>query len=162
MLLHIFTHINTEHSVFITEHSGGKCLAKFCFTYACRTEEDKWTDRTLRVFKTYSATADCLGNGAYCLVLTDNSFVKFFFKVEKSLAFLFCKLNNRDSCPFRYNLGDNFRSNFAVAVLSVFVPFLFGCVKLWLNIFLFISQLCGTLKVLLVNGTCFFLLKFVN
>ena len=62
MFLHIFTHIKTEHCIFIAEHCLCKSLAKFCFTDTRRTEEDKRTNRTFRILQTCTTTAYGIGN----------------------------------------------------------------------------------------------------
>ena len=88
MLLHVFGHINSDHSVFIAEQCFRKGFGKLCFTYTGRSEEQEWTDRTFRILKSDSASSDCFGNCRYSLILTDYTFMEYFFKVDKSFAFL--------------------------------------------------------------------------
>lgn len=162
MFLHIFTHIKTEHCIFIAEHCLCKSLAKFCFTDTRRTEEDKRTDRSFRVFKTYSASSDSLCDCSYSLALTDNSFVENILHVKKSFAFFLSKLNNRDTCPFGNNLCDILGSYLTAVTLLLFLPLLLCIVKLCLKFLLLITKSCSPFKVLLVNCACLFFFIVCN
>ena len=162
VLLHIFTHIKSEHCIFVAEHCLSKSLAQFGFTDTGRSEEYKRADRTLRVFKSNPATANCLGNCRNCFILTDYSFVKDFLHIQQTFAFLFGKLNNRYTCPIRNYLSNNFGCNLAGISFLVILP-LFSClIKLSLNLFLFITKFCGTLKILFVDCAFLFLVIIGN
>ena len=45
MLLHVLTHVDTHHILFIVKQALGKCLRKLGLTYTGRSEEQEGTDR---------------------------------------------------------------------------------------------------------------------
>ncbi len=81
IFLHILTHINTNHVLFIIKQACGKCLCKFCLTYTSRSKEHKGTDWLTWIFNSCFRTNDRFGNLFHTLILTDYSLMKFFIKI---------------------------------------------------------------------------------
>ena len=156
MLLHKLGHIKPYHCALIAEKRCGKSFAKLCFTYACRAEEDERACRSVRVFESDSATADSLCNCRNSLILTDDSSVKLLLHVEKSLAFLFCKLNNRNMRPLGNNGGNFVGSYNAVCFRILLFPALLCVFKVSLDLFFLVTQGSRLFKVLTVDSRSLF------
>ena len=157
MLLHKLGHIKPYHCTLITEKRCGKRLAKLGFTYARRTEEDERTCRSVRIFKSYPASADRLGNGGNRLILTDYPPVKLLLHMDQPLAFLLGKLNNGNVRPFghnrRYFIGSYNSVRFGVLLL----PALFSVGKMGFDLLFLVTQSRRTFKILAVDGGSLFL-----
>ena len=80
--LHIFGHIDSDHSVFIAEHGFRQGLTQLRFTNAGRTEEQEAADRTLRILQADTAAANGTGNSLYSLVLTHDPFMENIFHMQ--------------------------------------------------------------------------------
>ena len=99
VFLHIFRHIHTDHCLFTAKHRFCQRFGKFCLTDTRWAEEQKRTNRTMWVFQTYSSSLNCLRNSFHRLILTDHTFVKFFFKCSKAFCLPIGQFLNRNLCP---------------------------------------------------------------
>ena len=108
MLFHVLGHIDTDHISFGVEQGLGKCLCELGFADACRSEENERTDRSVFIFEACSCSEDCLRNRRNSFVLSDNSLMKNFRKLEKLFSFGLHKLAYRNARPRRNNLCDFF------------------------------------------------------
>ena len=104
MFLHIFGHIYTNHRLFTSKDSFCQSLGKFCLTNTCRSKEKERTNGTIRIFKSHSSSFHCLRNSFHCLILSDHTFMEFFFQTSKTFGFSFCQSLKRNLCPVRNRL----------------------------------------------------------
>src|SRR5699024_5877422 len=99
VLLHILTHIDTDHVVFIIKQGLCKGLCKLMLTNTGRTQEEEGTNCTVRVGDTSSGTKDCFADKADCLILSHNVLMQDILHVQEFLPLTFHNFCNRDAGP---------------------------------------------------------------
>ena len=99
VLLHIFTHIDSNHVVLIVKQLFCKRFCKLCFTDTGRSKKQERTNRLCWVFDTGFGTDDSIRNLCNCLILTDHSGMKLIFQAEDFSSFAFGQLCNRNTGP---------------------------------------------------------------
>ena len=129
IFLHILTHINTNHVLFVIKQACGKCFRKFCLTYTSRSEEHKGTDWLCRIFNSCFRTDNGFSNLFHTFILTDNSFMEFLIKIQCLISLTlgkFCYRNTRpaadDRCDFI--IGYRFVNHRRFSLLCTFFRFL--------------------------------------
>ena len=157
MLFHKLGHIKPYHCALITEKRCGKRLAKLGFTYARRSEEDERACRSVRIFQSYPASADSLGNSGNRLILTDYPPVKLLLHMDQSLAFLLGELNNGNVRPFRNNRRYFIGSYNSVCFGVLLLPALFSVGKVSFDLLFLVTQSRRTFEILTVDGGSLFL-----
>ena len=85
IFLHILTHINTNHVLFIVKQAFRQCLGKLRLSDSGRSKEQEGSDRLCRVFDTRFGTDDSFCHFGNTFVLSDHPFMKLLIQV-KSLA----------------------------------------------------------------------------
>ena len=152
MLLHILGHIETEHGVFIAEHSLSQRLAQLGLAYARRTEKDERTYRTLGILDADPAAADSSRHSRYSLVLAHNALMQYLLHIEQSIALFARQLDYGDLGPRRHYSCDILAADFIVAFFGALLPALLSLIELRSDILLLIAELSRALKVLLAYG----------
>ena len=99
VLLHVFTHIDTNHVVLIVEQVRRKCLRKLGLADTGRSEEQERTDRLCRVLDSGFGTDDRVRNLLDRLILADNTFVELVIQMECLVSLTLGEFCNRDSGP---------------------------------------------------------------
>ena len=108
VFLHVFTHIDSNHVVLIIKQLFCQRFRKLCFTDTGRSKEQERTDRFCRILDSGFRTDDRIRNLGDCLILADNSRVKFIFQAEDLSSLAFGQFCNRDSSPAGDNSGNLF------------------------------------------------------
>ena len=108
VFLHVFTHIDSNHVVLIIKQLFRQRFRKLCFTDTGRSKEQERTDRFCRILDSGFGTDDRIRNLGDCLILADNSRVKFIFQAEDLSSLAFGQFCNRDSGPAGDNSGNLF------------------------------------------------------
>ena len=103
VLLHVLTHIESDHVVFIIKQTCRKCLCKLCLTYTCRSEEHKRTYRLCRILDACLWSDDSLCHLCDSVILSYYPLVQLLIEVKCLITLTLRKLCNRYSCPARYN-----------------------------------------------------------
>ena len=161
MLLHVFGHIYTYHSLLTSEYCFCQSFGKFCLTHACRPQKQERTNRTAGVFQTYPASLYSLGNCLYSLFLTYYTLMKLFFKMCQSLCFSLCQLLYRDSGPLRNRVCHCILiDNFAASVFPCI--FFFAGIQFCLQLFLTVLDFFCHGKICSLYGSFFFFSKRQN
>ena len=106
VLLHILTHINTNHIGFVVKQGCRQRLCKFRFTDTGRAEEQEGTNRFCRVLDTRFGTNDGIAHKRHRIVLTDNTFMQFLIQMQCLVSLTLRQLCNRDPGPLGDNLCD--------------------------------------------------------
>ena len=111
VFLLIFAHINACHQSLVVEKIVGKGFCQFRFTHTCASEENERTDRAARILQSSTASAYSVAHRLYSLVLTDDTLVQFFFKMQELFSLALHHLAYRDSCPTAHHVGNIVGSN---------------------------------------------------
>ena len=151
MPLHVFGHIDPDHSVLVTEHGLCQRLAQLRLAHAGGAQEQETADGTLGVLQTHTATADGPGHGLHSLVLTHHTLMKDILHVQQALALVLCQTGHRDTGPTRHHSGDVLRVDVPV-LLIILAALVTLDLHLLLVVLLDVPQLGGLLKVLGVDG----------
>ena len=151
MPLHVFGHIDPDHSVLVTEHGLCQRLAQLRLAHAGGTQEQEATNGSLGVLQTHTATADGPGHSLYSLVLTHHTLMKDILHVQQALALVLCQTGHWDTGPTRHHSGDVLGVDVPVLliILAALVPL---DLHLLLIVLLDVPQLGGLLEVLCVDG----------
>ena len=88
----------------IVKQALGKRFRKLCFADACRSEEHKAADGSVRVGYSGTRTLNCFAYKAHSFILTDNALMERVLKMQQFFAFAFNKPRNGDSRPSRNNV----------------------------------------------------------
>ena len=99
IFLHILTHIDTNHILFIIEKSLCKGFGEFCFTNTGGSKEQEGTNWLGGIFDSCFGTKDGIGYTAYALVLTDHTFMKLIFQMKQFGTLSLCQPCYRDAGP---------------------------------------------------------------
>ena len=99
ILLHVLTHINSDHILFIIKQILCQSFGKLCLTYTCRTKEQEGTDWFSRILDAGFGTKDCICNPLHTFILAYNSLVKLIFQSEKFSSLAFCQSCYRNTGP---------------------------------------------------------------
>ena len=76
VFLHVLRHINADHRIFRAKHRLRECLGKLCFSDTRRPQEQKRTDRPLRILESHTTTADRTRHGGYSFLLSDHTLMQ--------------------------------------------------------------------------------------
>ena len=106
MLLHVFTHIDTNHIGFIVKKGFGKRLCQFGFPNAGRAKEQEGADGFCGIFNPGLRADNGFADLFHALLLTNHSPVQFFVQMQGFASFTLGKLCHRDSRPFGDNPGN--------------------------------------------------------
>ena len=99
ILLHVLTHINSDHILFIIKQILCQSFGKLCLTYTCRTKEQEGTDRFGRILDAGFGTKDCICNPLHTFILAYNSLVKLIFQSKEFGSLAFCQSCYRNTGP---------------------------------------------------------------
>ena len=106
ILLHVLTHINTDHVVLIVEQLFRKCLCQLRFADAGGTQKQERADGPGGILDTRFGTDNGIRNLFHSLVLADNPFVQLFIQVKNFCFLTLCQLGNRNTGQTRHDSGD--------------------------------------------------------
>ena len=112
MLLLIFAHVDAGHHAFVVEEELRQCFRQLRFSHTGSTEEDKRTDGAFRILQACAAPAHGIGYGLYGFILSDYTFVEFFFQMQQFVLFTLQHLAYGNSGPPRNHIGDVLRVHF--------------------------------------------------
>ena len=143
VFLHIFRHIHTNHSLFTAKHSLSQCLGKFCFPNACWPQKQERTNWTVRILQSYTTTFYSLRNSMNRFLLTNHTFVKFFFQLSKASGFSFRQSLYRNFGPVGYNGSYGFFVHFSGFSLILFFFFYLKLLKSGFCFLLFLLAFFG-------------------
>ena len=104
--LHIFTHVDTDHVLFIVKQGLRQCLGKFRFTDAGRSEEQEGTDRFRGILDAGFGTQDRIRHQTDTFVLSDHPLVQLVFQMQKLGPLPLCQSRYRDPGPAGDDPGD--------------------------------------------------------
>ena len=99
VFLHILTHIDSHHVVFIIKQCLRQCFCKLGLTDTGRSKEQEGSDRLRRIFDTRFGTDDRIGHFRYRFVLSDHTFVKDIFQPQDLCLFSFRQFCHRNTGP---------------------------------------------------------------
>ena len=150
MFLHVLGHIDTDQGILVTEHDLSQCFCQFRLTNTGSTEEDEGTGRALRIFQTETASSDRLGDRRDSLILTDNTFLEFFFKSLQTLRVTLGDLLDRDTCPAGHDVCNIIRCECQFFLRAD--DLLTECAEFLLEDSLFIPEFLCRFKVLIIYG----------
>src|SRR5699024_5343312 len=121
--LHIFTHIDAHHGIFVVEEEVGQRTSQLGFAHAGRAKEEKRTDRPLFVLQTGARTANGIRDRFHSLILTDHTFVELSFQMHQLLALTLQHFSYRNAGPARDNFSDIFTFYFFLQHGTPFLDF---------------------------------------
>ena len=132
--LHILRHVDADEVLLVVKQRRGKRFGELRFADAGRTQEQERAERTVRVLDTGSASLDCFGNDADCLVLPDDALVERIFQMQQLFALRFHQPRDRDTGPalddlcnffFRYLVAQQIRALGILRLLFILLELLF-------------------------------------
>ena len=154
IFLHILTHINTDHILFIIKQGGSQGLGQFCLTYAGRSKEQEGTDGLGRIFNPGFGTDNSVCYFGNAFVLSDHPFMKFIFQMKDLGTLSFCKFCHRNARPPGNDPGDLILCNTLMDHGQILVLCLFFlCFQLFLQLWKFsVLKPCGLIQIILSLG----------
>ena len=152
VLFHIFGHVEGDKRVLGVEQELRKRLGKLGFSHAGRTQENKRTRRSFRVFQACARTTDGLGQRRNGFILANDALVQHTFHAQQLRGFRFRKVGHRHARGHGHHIGHFLFRNFLDFLAAVFRKFLYRLVTLVAQLFFLVAQLRGLLVVLRGNG----------
>ena len=153
VLFHVFGHVEGDKRVLGVEQELGQRLGKLGFTHAGRTQENKRTRRSFRVFQACARTTDSLGQRRNGFILANDALVQHAFHAQQLRGFRFRKVGHRHARGHRYHIGHFFFRDFLDFLAAVFGKVLYCLVALGAQLFFLVAQLRGLLVILRGNGS---------
>src|SRR5271154_1872906 len=111
MLLHEFTHVDTDKRVVAVEEERGEGLAQFGLANPSRAEEEKRSIRPVRIGEPGTRAPYRLRDQVHGLVLTNDPLVELFLHRQEFFALALHHAADRDAGHARDNLGDLLGTN---------------------------------------------------
>ena len=148
VLLHVFGHIDAYHRVLVAEHHVGERLRELGLADAGRSEEDKRSHRTLRVFESNAPAAYRLSDRRDSLVLTDNPLLQYRSEIQHLRALLVSELLYRYTCPRGHYVSDVVRADRQRFGRLGRLPLIFLGFAVLGQLLLLVAQCGGALEVL--------------
>ena len=99
ILLHVLTHINSDHILLIIEKILCKSLGKFSLTYTGRSKEQEGTNWLGRVLDSGFGTKDSVSYSLNTFILSNYSLVELIFQSKKFRSFALRQSCYRDTGP---------------------------------------------------------------
>ena len=99
VFLHILTHIDTHHILFIIEQAGCQCLCKLCLTNTGRSKEQEGTNRFGWILDACFGTDNRIRYLLHTFILTDNPFMEFFVQMEGFISLTLRQFCHRNTGP---------------------------------------------------------------
>ena len=112
VLFHIFAHVDTYDIAIVVKERFSQGFGQFCFTYACRAEEDERTDGTIRIFNSCTSTHNSITYDANRFVLADDSLMECIVQMKEFFTFTRHHLCNGNTRPTADNLCNVFFTDF--------------------------------------------------
>ena len=107
-LLHILTHIDADHVIFVIKQILRQRLCKLCLADTGGPEEQEGADRSRRILDACLGAQDRLHSALYRFILPDNSLMELIAEGEDLLPLSFVELGYRYSCPAADHARDLF------------------------------------------------------
>ena len=108
MLFHILAHVHTDQSAFIAEYRRRDGFGKLRLSHPRRTDENKGSDRPVRVLQPRARAADRRRYRSDRVILPDYAFMQSILQFQQLLRFCLRQAGNGDSRP----AADDFRDVF--------------------------------------------------
>ena len=99
IFLHVLTHIDTDHILFIVKQCGSQSLGKLCFTNTGWSEEQEGTDRLCGILDSGFGTKDRICYETYTFILSYYTFVQLILKAQKLRSLALSQLGYRNTGP---------------------------------------------------------------
>ena len=151
VLLLVLGHIQGDERILIAEQELGKCLGKLGLTHTGRAGEDERTTGAARVLQTCAGTADRAGQCRNSVILTNDALVELLLHGQQAAGLFLGDLVDGNTGGSRQNLRNNLGGHGAECV-AAFAPCLLGFFLLSQDLLLLITQACGLLVILGVDG----------
>ena len=111
MLLHVLTHVDTHHVLFIVKQVLRQCLGKLRLADAGWSKEQERSDRLGRILDSCFGTKNCFRDFRHAVILTDDSLVQFVTQCQDFSTLSLCQLCYRNTGPAGNNPLDLFLSH---------------------------------------------------
>ena len=111
MLLHVLTHVDTHHVLFIVKQILRQCLGKLRFADTGRSKEQERSDRLGRILDACFGTKNCFRDLRHAVILTDDSLVQLVTQCQDLSTLSLCQLCYRNTGPAGNNPLDLFLSH---------------------------------------------------
>ena len=152
VLFHVFGHVEGDKRVLGVEQELGQRLGKLGFTHAGRTQENKRTRRSFRVFQACARTTDSLGQRRNGFILANDALVQHAFHAQQLRGFRFRKVGHRHARGHGHHVGHFFFRNFLDFPAAFLGKVLYCLVALGAQFFFLVAQLRSLLVILRGNG----------
>ena len=106
IFLHILTHVDPDHVVFIIKKIGRQRLGQLCFSHSGRPQEKEGSNGFCGILDPGFGAQDRFCHFPDRLILSDHPLMQFVLQSQNLLAFSFCQLCDRYSGPAGDNLCD--------------------------------------------------------